>query len=153
MQLIRRYTATDKQSLLEILRLNTPQYFAPEEEADFVTYLDQLAEHYYVVEEAGKIVGSGGFNFLDNETWVRISWDLIHPEYQGRGIGKALTTFRIAEIKQKPTVRLIQVRTTQLVYPFYQKLGFELEKVEKDFWAKGFDLYQLYIALDKTSEK
>jgi hypothetical protein len=35
------------------------------------------------------------------------------------------------------------VRTSQVAYQFYQKAGFDLEKIEKDFWAKGFDLYQM----------
>jgi len=29
------------------------------------------------------------------------------------------------------------------VYKFYEKIGFELDKVEKDFRAKNFDLYQM----------
>ena len=145
--MIRPYTDTDREALLHILRLNTPRYFAPEEEADFIEYLDKHLEAYFVVEESGQVVGAGGLNYLDNNALVRISWDLIHPDFQGRGIGRALTQFRIAEARSKPGVRLIQVRTSQLVYPFYQKLGFELEKVEKDFWAEGFDLYQMNIAL------
>jgi hypothetical protein len=39
------------------------------------------------------------------------------------------------------------VRTTQLVYPFYQKAGFTLDKVEQDYWANGFDLYQMMLQL------
>ena len=144
---IRPYADTDREALLHILRLNTPQYFAPEEEADFTEYLDKHLDEYFVVEESGQVIGAGGLNYFDNDTWVRISWDLIHPDFQGKGIGKALTKFRIAEAGKKPALRLIQVRTTQLVYPFYQKLGFELEKVEKDFWAEGFDLYQMSLAL------
>jgi ribosomal protein S18 acetylase RimI-like enzyme len=42
---------------------------------------------------------------------------------------------------------MIIVRTSQLAYKFYQKVGFELEKTEKDFWAKGFDLYQMKMNL------
>ena len=35
------------------------------------------------------------------------------------------------------------LRTTQLAFQFYEKMGFELDKTKKDFWAKGFDLYQM----------
>ncbi|MBD1398520.1 GNAT family N-acetyltransferase [Pontibacter sp. JH31] len=145
--MIRPYATTDREALLHILRLNTPRYFAPEEEADFAAYLDEHLEAYFVVEQAGQIVGAGGLNYFDDNTWARISWDLIHPDFQGQGIGKALTQFRIEEARKQPNLRLIQVRTSQLVYPFYQKLGFVLEKVEKDFWAVGFDLYQMNLAL------
>ncbi|WP_224996418.1 GNAT family N-acetyltransferase [Cesiribacter sp. SM1] len=145
--MIREYTSKDKEQILELLRLNTPQYFDRSEESDFVEYLDLRVESYFVVEDQGKIIGSGGINFLDDNTEARISWDIIHPDYQGKGVGKQLTLFRIEEIKKIDAVRLIKVRTTQLVYRFYEKMGFRLEKIEKDYWAKGFDLYQLIIPL------
>jgi [ribosomal protein S18]-alanine N-acetyltransferase len=56
---------------------------------------------------------------------------------------KKLTQYRINQINENPKIELIVVRTTQLVYKFYEKMGFKLEKVEKDFWAKNFDLYQM----------
>lgn len=28
------------------------------------------------------------------------------------------------------------VHTTQFVHDFYQKIGFQLEKIEKDYWAR-----------------
>ena len=31
--------------------------------------------------------------------------------------------------------------TSQHAYQFYEKMGFELEKIEKEYWAKNFDLY------------
>lgn len=147
-RIIRPYIVADRQALIAMLRLNTPQYFAPEEEEEFIDYLNNKREDYFVVEEAGQVIGAGGLNNFDNNTWVRISWDLVHPDFQGRGVGKALTLFRIEEVRKRTTVRLIQVRTSQLVYPFYEKLGFELEKVEKDFWAQGFDLYQMKMEIN-----
>ena len=39
-QKIRNYKKSDKDSLLEILKSNTPTYFSPEEEKDFIHYLD-----------------------------------------------------------------------------------------------------------------
>jgi len=35
------------------------------------------------------------------------------------------------------------VRTSQFVYGFYEKHGFELKKVVKNYWAQGFDLYDM----------
>ncbi|SIR49242.1 GNAT family N-acetyltransferase [Pontibacter lucknowensis] len=145
--MIRPYTSADQEALLQILRLNTPTYFAPEEEDDFVLYLHERLEDYYVIEQDGQVVGAGGINYFDGHTWARLSWDLIHPAFQGKGIGRELTLFRINKLKEMPGMQWLQVRTSQLVYPFYQKLGFELEKVEQDFWAKGIDLYQMKMNL------
>ena len=118
--MIRPYSIKDKDELLHILRLNMPRYFDVSEEDDFLQYLDQHAANYFVIEENDKVIGSGGINYFDDDTIARISWDIIHPDFQGRGIGKKLAFYRIDEIKKKSTVRLIVVRTTQLVYKFFE---------------------------------
>jgi len=139
---IRKYKKEDREKLLDLLRLNTPKYFAPSEEEDFINYLNEEAAHYFVVEKENIIVGSGGFNLgFDDGKTARIAWDIIHPNFQGQGIGKELTSYRIDQIKQYSKVNKIVVRTSQIVFKFYEKNGFNLEKIEKDFWAEGFDLY------------
>ena len=140
--MIRRYTKKDKENLIQLLRLNTPEFFHPAEEKEFDHYLEHESQNYFVVEESASIVGAGGFNFgFDEGKTARISWDIIHPYFQGKGIGSELLLFRLDEIRKNKTVNKVIVRTTQLTYRFYQKNGFRLEKIEKDFWAKGFDLY------------
>ncbi|MFD2247402.1 GNAT family N-acetyltransferase [Pontibacter ruber] len=147
--MIRAYTRDDNEELIALLQLNIPQYFAESEVNDYIEYLDQHADNYFVVEEDGNIIGAGGYNLgFDEGKTARISWDIVHPAFQGKGIGKALTLHRIEHINKNPAIDRIVVRTTQLVYKFYQKLGFELEKTEKDYWAKGFDLYQMSMFLD-----
>ncbi len=141
--MIRKYSNKDKSEIIELLRLNTPDYFDPSEESDLIYYLDNEVEDYFVFEQDSKIIGAGGINYFPKEKLARISWDMINPQAQGKGIGKELTKHRINLLNQNKEVELIMVRTTQLVYKFYEKMGFELEKVEKDFWAKNFDLYQM----------
>ena len=138
---IRPYTPADNESIINLLRLNTPKYFAPEEEADLKHYLSNEIDFYFVAEENNKIIGCGGINIVDNGKTARISWDIIHPEYQGKGIGGELTQYRIDRIKEIPGIEAIVVRTSQLVYPFYQKFGFEVKEVVKDYWAEGIDMY------------
>ncbi|NDK55156.1 GNAT family N-acetyltransferase [Pontibacter fetidus] len=145
--MIRPYTSSDKTALIDLLKLNTPLYFAEAEEADFIEYLEQHLEDYFVVEEAGAIVGAGGINYFSDDKIARLSWDIVHPAYQGKRIGSQLTQHRINHIKANPGINTIVVRTTQLAYPFYQKMGFTLVKTEKDYWAKGFDLYEMYLSL------
>jgi [ribosomal protein S18]-alanine N-acetyltransferase len=151
MSLIRPYISEDKRELVALLKLNTPQYFDAAEESDFIDYLENQRESYFVVELGKKIIGCGGINYFADAKLARISWDIIHPDHQGKGIGKKLILYRIDQIKNNSAISAVEVRTTQLAYKFYQKMGFELERVEKDFWAKGFDLYQMTIGLNKTT--
>lgn len=141
--IIRDYKPTDKSILLQIIRDNTPTYFAPEEENDFSDYLDNEVEAYFVVEADGKIVGCGGINLSENKTIGIISWGMIHPDYHGKKIGTALLQYRLNFLKSIESVKQITVRTSQFTYKFYEKNGFELKETKKDFWAKGIDMYYM----------
>ncbi|GAB2539011.1 GNAT family N-acetyltransferase [Rufibacter soli] len=133
----------DKSSVIALLKLNTPDFFDPSEQKDLEEYLENKIEDYFVVEENSEIIGAGGINYFPNEKIARISWDVINPSFQGKGIGRRLIEHRINHLKRNKDVELIVVRTSQLVYKFYEKMGFKLIKVEKNFWAKNFDLYQM----------
>lgn len=128
---------------MNLLRLNTPTYFSPSEEKDLIYYLDHHAQNYYVIEYGSDILGCGGFNFSEDLTVGKISWDILHPEHQGKGLGSMLTKYRIEQMKSHGRVKIISVRTSQLVYKFYEKFGFELKEIVKDYWAEGFDLYRM----------
>ncbi|WP_313807078.1 GNAT family N-acetyltransferase [Flavobacterium sp.] len=141
--MIRAYQEDDFDTLVAVLKLNVPDYFAPSEVDDFIEYLNHETEDYFVAIEAGKLIGSGGINYFYDDKTARISWDLIHPQYQGKGIGKKLLQHRLELLRNNPNIETVAVRTSQFAYPFYEKSGFVLVKTEKDFWAEGFDLYQM----------
>ena len=140
---IREYKSIDQSSVMNLIRLNTPEYFAPEEEDDFSNYLDNERELYYVLLFNEKIVGCGGINFAENKTIGKISWDILHPEYQGKSLGTRLLEYRIEKLESIKSVQKITVRTSQVAYQFYEKQGFELKEIKKDYWAKGFDMYKM----------
>lgn len=141
--MIRTYRKDDKNELIELVRQNTPQFFHPSEEMEFEQYLENNIQDYFVYEVNSKIIGCGGVNYTPDKTSATLSWGIIHPNHHGQGIGKKLTQFRINHLKHSIKAEEIIVRTSQHVYKFYQKMGFEIEKTEKDFWAKGFDLYKM----------
>jgi [ribosomal protein S18]-alanine N-acetyltransferase len=145
---IRPYTPVDKSAVLELLKLNIPQYFAPSEMDDFKRYIEQHLEQYFVVILVDKIIGAGGINFADNFKTGKISWDFIHPLFQGKGLGQMLLQHRLDILTAMPHIETIMVRTSQLAYKFYQKNGFVLNELVKDYWEKGFDLYDMrYVSL------
>ena len=131
---IREYQPTDKNAVIDLIRQNTPAYFAPKEEADFSNYLDSERELYFVLLLNKKVVGCGGINFTKDKASGKISWDIIHPQYQGKSLGAQLLKYRIEKIT---------VRTSQLAYKFYEKQGFTLKEIQRDYWAKGFDMYSM----------
>jgi [ribosomal protein S18]-alanine N-acetyltransferase len=141
--IIREYKDQDKESVLNLLRLNTPKFFSPDEERDFAYYLENEIEYYFTIEINQQIVGSGGFNFSGDPSKGKISWDILHPNFQGKSLGRTLLRYRIEKLKKFHEVQEITVRTSQLVYKFYEKQGFKLIEIVEDYWAMGFQLYKI----------
>ena len=69
----------------------------------------------------GHVVGGGGINFAENKTIGKISWDIIHPDFQGKSLGTKLLKYRIEVLKTIPGIQKITVRTLQVAYKFYEK--------------------------------
>jgi N-acetylglutamate synthase-like GNAT family acetyltransferase len=105
--------------------------------------LETERELYYVLLYDQKIVGCGGINFADNKTTGKISWDIFYPNYKGKSLGTKLLKHRLNKLNSIDSIQKIIVRTTQVAYKFYEKQGFELFEIKKDYWADGFDLYNM----------
>lgn len=140
---IREYETNDKDEVVNLIKLNTPDFFAEEEEDDLKIYLETERELYYVLLCDKKIVGCGGINFADNKRIGRISWDIFHPDYQGKSLGTKLLKHRIDKLNSIESIQKITVRTSQEAYKFYEKQGFEVFEIKKDYWAPGFDMYNM----------
>ncbi|WP_430612077.1 GNAT family N-acetyltransferase [Flavobacterium sp. JP2137] len=151
--LIRPYQPKDQAAIIDLFTMNTPLYFSADERIDLIDYLNHHIEHYFVVEIAGEIVGSGGINFSENNSIGKLSWDLFHPDYQGKGLGTQLTQFRIEFLQNIDHIQTISVRTSQVAYLFYQKMGFVLRETVADYWSAGFDLYHMDLVTDEKKLK
>lgn len=141
--MIRAFQHIDEKSLIEIMKLLTPDFFAPGELADFENYLKHEIQHYFVFLIQDAVVAGAGINYFNSKKEVRISWDLVHPNYIGKGIGSKLLKHRLNFIKNHFPDYTIIVRTSQMSFGFYESHQFVLQEIKKDFWAPGFDLYQM----------
>ncbi len=59
MAIIRSYTTTDRDAIIELFLLNTPAFFCEEEQQDLERFLDSEIENFFVVEEDGAVVACG----------------------------------------------------------------------------------------------
>ncbi|MGY5847382.1 GNAT family N-acetyltransferase [Salegentibacter sp. HM20] len=143
---IRNYDQKDRAAILDIFRLNAPEYFDPSEENDLKYYLENELEDYFVIESEEKVLGAGGINYEQPATAV-ISWDLIHPDYHKMGFGRHLLEHRLQKLRKDNRVDQVIVRTSQLAYKFYASAGFKLEHTKQNYWAKNFDLYYMRLKI------
>lgn len=148
---IRSYKLADKEELVEIFKLNTPQYFDPKEVYDFKKYLQQHNDTYFTIEYDSKIVGGAGYYVKESDKSGRISWIFFHPEFSGLGLGKKAVEHCLNLLKSNSEVEKLVVTTSQLAYKFFEKFGYKLVQIEKEYWGQGLDLYLMEQELENKN--
>ncbi|MEP7322232.1 MAG: GNAT family N-acetyltransferase [Saprospiraceae bacterium] len=138
--IVRPYQLSDKEPLIGIFNLNTPTYFDPVEVRDYEGYLDLYGDTYFTIEHDQKIVGGMGYIIRENEHSASITWIFFHPDYKGLGLGSFAVNHCLTIFKSRQDIETLTIRTSQLVYPFFEKFGYRLIHSEKNYWGQGLDL-------------
>lgn len=139
--MIRPYQQGDYDQLIHLMRLNTPSFFGVEEEEHLVRFLTSDPANFFVLEQGSIVVGCAGYGFLEGGLTGQVSWFIFHPDYQGQGLGRKALDYCLVRLQEDKNLKKIIVRTSQLVEGFFARAGFRTTKIEKDYWAPGFDLY------------
>lgn len=139
--MIRPYKPIDKERLLEIFKLNTPKYFDKKEVKDFEDYLEQKGETYLTLEIDNKIVGGAGYYVNKDDNSGSITWIFFDPIYSSQGLGKQVVDYCLGLLGKEKNVAKFVVTTSQLAFKFFEKFGFGVNRIEKDYWGVGLDLY------------
>ncbi len=145
---IRPYTDHDKKELLRIFQLNIPHYFDQKEIVHFEDYLTKLPNTYLIIEYHGKIAGCAGYLVNEEDRSGRINWIFFHPDFHGLGLGRQLSLYCIHCLKAQADIDKLVVGTSQLVYRFFEKLGYTLLYTEENYWAPGLHLYLMEQQVD-----
>lgn len=140
---LRPYTTDDYPAIIALFLLNTPAYFCPPEQQDLEAFLKNEIEHYFVAEEHGKVLASGGCAVEKNEGWL--CWFIVDAREHGKGLGRLVINKCLEILNADVRVEKIKLWTSQLVYPFYEKFGFVVTETEDDFWGAGMHLYKMEI--------
>lgn len=138
---VRPYIATDAGWLLAIFRKNVPVAFGADEIAEYANFLRTNTDPYFVAEHNGEVIGACGHYFVQDGQIGRICWIFSDPDRKGLGVGGALLKHNLDQIRQHTTVQIVECRTSQVAYRFFEKFGFVLQYTELNYWAPGLDLY------------
>jgi len=141
--MIRPYKSIDEASLLEIFKLNTPQNFDNRELKDFQEYLEQKGDTYLTIEVNNKIVGGAGYYVNERDNSGRITWIFFDPNYSGQGLGMQVVDHCLTQLRKNNRVEKFIVTTSQLAFKFFEKFGYNISRIEKDYWGEGLDLYEM----------
>ena len=132
---IRRFRDADAQAVSEVIvttiRISNVKDYPPElmeELARTQTPAHVLERagwtHFYVAEDGARVVGCGAIGpYWGKEDESSLFTIFVHPEYQGRGIGRA-----IVETLERDAFALrakrIEIPASATGLAFYQKMGY-----------------------------
>jgi len=125
--LIRDFQLTDRNEIVEILKLNN-QYGFPEVDGPEAMKRVKAcsAAVFLVCEIDGRVVGVVRGNYDGSRAIVhQLS---VHPTYQRRGIGTALVK-EIVDRFQRMGAPTVSATVTEESLPFWQKVGFRKTNV------------------------
>lgn len=141
----RAWREDDRDDGLLLFDSNVPQYFAAQERADFIEFIDDLPGPYFVALDAGgAAVGCGGYAAHDKKPGTAaLCWGMIHRAHHGRGWGDALLRHRLDLIAREPVFRTVEIETSQFSRGFFERYGFVRGRTVADGFAPGIDLIEM----------
>lgn len=121
---------------LETMATLSPVHLSPEE-ALTVYWTRGNHIHTYVALDGERVAGTA--TLLMNRKFIHhggtaahVEDVAVHPEYQGKGIGRMLVERLIQEAKSRNCYKIV-LDCSESVKPFYDKLGFKQ-------WATGMSI-------------
>ncbi|MGS2721345.1 GNAT family N-acetyltransferase [Paraglaciecola aestuariivivens] len=86
--------------------------------------LDQVAMHVLENDEAGQLLTYARYRLDELANKVKIERVVLHPSQRGKGKGKALINYILAQIKQQYPEHLVELSSQLEASEFYQHFGF-----------------------------
>lgn len=131
----RTYCNADKEACLAIFDQNCPSFFAPNERADYSSFLDDAPASYEVCDLSGKVVAAFGLIADDNQK-IALNWIMLDPASQGVGLGSAIMEHVISQGRGSQ-LSLINIAASHKSAPFFAKFGATEMLHTEDGWGPG----------------
>jgi len=132
---LRPCTPADHAACLALFDANCPENFAPGERDDFAHYLASVSGEYRVVLLDDRVVGAFGLHVAEPGRAV-LHWILFSPAVQGRGLGSAVMS-RVLDEMKAGAVRTLQIGASHRSAPFFARFGAVATRTTPDGWGPG----------------
>lgn len=149
---IRPYGSDDLEGCREIYQLNDEGRFPPDHLAPFEENLTDPETLSVVLEADGIIVGTGGVSvseYSDELDIAIISYGMIHPAHQGKGLGVLLLAFRLSLLDPlRYAWSVLMTSAGNGTAAFFEKMGFIYDSRRADEAGLFLDDYQMVLPGD-----
>lgn len=128
-----------------IYHANLAQSFVPPHyAAEFEEQLTDPATLTLVFTTDDRVLGCGSVTCLADGTAAWLSYGLVHPDYQRRGIGSAMLLMRMSLLPVTPERPCaVYLSATRHSRSFFSKHGFAFRGAETDPFGNEFETYCL----------
>ncbi len=93
----------------------------------YVPYLEELGRSWVALDDAGEVLGFASGNKVNGNIWALF----VHPEAEGKGIGKRLHDMMIAWLFSTGLLELnLSTGTNTRAQQFYERAGWKLVNTE-----------------------
>ena len=148
---LRAFVQADRSAVLDVFDANVPIYFAAEERDWLEESLDELDGPAFIVTVDGAPAAFGGYEIWDHYDKALLCWGMVHPHFQGAGLGRWLLAARLSFIaEEEPLTRWVTVDTSPRIAPFFLSQGFETASVWPQGYRAGGDMHVLRFDLAST---
>ena len=141
----RPYSTSDREACLAIFDANCPAFFAVQERADYMSFLDAGPVGYEVCETAGRVVAAFGLADDDGSGAI-LCWIMLDPGSQRAGIGSAIMK-RVITRGRSTQSSLIRIAASHKSAPFFARFGAVAKGRTEDGWGPGLHRIDMELPL------
>lgn len=138
------YQASHFDNCLALFDANCPDFFAPNERADYAEFLEKAPDGYFVSTVNNEIAGAFGLIDENISRRRRLNWIMINPNQQGNGLGRAIMNYVIDQAKVTNT-SIIDIAASHLSAAFFERFGGQCVLYTEHGW--GSDMHRLDMEL------
>lgn len=143
--IFRSFSKADREACLAIFDANCPAFFAPNERADYESFLDASPDGYEVCEVDGRVVAAFGL-MRDDRRGDSLNWIMLAPASKGIGLGSRIME-RVIFLGRSSLSPMIRIAASHKSAPFFEKFGATPTAHLKDGWGPGMDRVDMELPL------
>ena len=141
----RRYSSDDAEICLGLFDANCPEFFAPNERADYSGFLEDAPSGYELCLINNEVAGA--FGLIGNSaTRRRLNWIMLNPQFHGVGAGRAIME-RVAALAASQSIQAVDIAASQKSAPFFARFGAVTLKIVENGWGAGMHRVDMEVSL------
>lgn len=144
----RAFDVADREECLGLFDANCPESFAPNEREDYAAYLDHAPAEYEVCVDGERVVGAFGLALTsDSGARARVTWILLDPACQGRGLGRAMMQ-RALGAARAASVEVLDIAASHRSAAFFARFGAREVVRTNDGWGPGMHRVDMELSVE-----